>query len=484
MTPGALLASRYELVRQLGHGGMGQVWLGRDTVLGRRVAVKVVDFTMTEDPMAAERFRREAQAAAALSHDNVVRVFDSGTDGSTAFLVMELLSGPTLADLIRDRAPLPLGVALELAEQTAAALAATHRVGIVHRDIKPSNLMLDARDRLKVVDFGIARLAESTAAQLTATSTVMGSAAYMAPEQASGQSATSATDLYALGCVLTALLTGRPPFDGEHPLAVLQQHMTAPPPRLRDRRPDVPAVVDDLIDRLLAKAPEQRPRDAELVREQLARFRNAPASPPLPVPTRPVLIEPHTAPLPTGPTALLAPATAGPPSVRPPQRRWWQDWRAPATGAATLLVLLVGAAVVFENGGSGQPNTEPPQPQVVESPDNAMTGTPERRDRGDRPDEPAHASPEHVDLATAVTGLRDAIESAAGSDNEAKARDDLLRRVEHIEKRLADGNTKDLGRKLDEMDRRLDEVVRQGKLPAEEATAIRHALTQVEASLS
>ncbi len=483
MTPGTLLASRYELVRQLGHGGMGEVWLGFDTVLGREVAVKVVDFTMTEDPMAAERFRRETQAAAALSHDNVVRVFDSATEGSTAFLVMELLSGPTLADLIRDRAPLPLALALELAEQTAAALAATHRLGIVHRDIKPSNLMLDERGRLKVVDFGIARLTESTAARLTATSTVMGSAAYMAPEQATGQPATAATDLYALGCVLMALLTGQPPFDAEHPLAVLQQHMTAPPPPLRGRRPDVPSALEDLIDQLLAKAPERRPHDAELVREQLARIRRAAATRTQPMPAMPVPTEPLTVPLPTGTSAMPAPADR-PPSARPSPRRWRQDGRVPAAGAAMLLVLLGATAVISDLGGFGQTDTSPPSSQVAETPGTAKTGTPEGADIDDRPEEPAQPSPESAGLPTSLAELRDAIESAGTSDDEVKAGDDLLRRVEDIEKRLADEDTKDLGRRLDEIARKLDELVRQGKLSPEDADPIRRALTEVEASVS
>ncbi|MBO1769125.1 serine/threonine-protein kinase, partial [Agrococcus sp. TF02-05] len=201
MIPGTVLASRYELVRPLGLGGMGQVWLGLDRVLGREVAVKTVDLSSSSDPSAAERFRREGRAAAALAHEHVVTVFDSGTDGSTAFLVMQLLPGPAVAELLEGGEPLPIDRAVEIAEQTAAALAAIHSIGIVHRDIKPANLVFDASGRLKVVDFGIASV-EGTSGQLTATSTIVGSAAYMAPEQADGGRATPATDLYALGCVM------------------------------------------------------------------------------------------------------------------------------------------------------------------------------------------------------------------------------------------------------------------------------------------
>lgn len=209
MTPGTLLAGRYRLVRPIDRGGMGQVWAGVDTVLQRDVAVKVMQVG-TDDPVAAGRFRTEAQATAALSHPNVVTIFDLGVDGPVAFLVMELLPGPTLATLVTDLGPLPVFEALLLAEQAAAGLSAAHQAGVVHRDVKPSNLMLDADNRLKVVDFGIARLAQSTSSRLTAANTVVGSAHYLSPEQAEGSPVDLRTDLYALGCVLMTLLTGPP----------------------------------------------------------------------------------------------------------------------------------------------------------------------------------------------------------------------------------------------------------------------------------
>ena len=315
MAPAMLLASRYELRRRLGRGGMGEVWVGFDTLLRREVAVKIVDLAAAEDPVVASRFRREARATAALSHEHVVTIFDYGTDGANAFLVMELLSGPTVAELIKQRGPLPVDLALDLAAQTAAALSATHRVGVIHRDIKPSNLILDRRDRLKVVDFGIARLTGATSAQLTAASTVVGSAPYMAPELASGQSATPASDLYSLGCVLMALLTGEPPFAGEHPLAVMQQHISTPAPRARERVPDISPAVDELVDQLLAKAPDHRPADAEQLLARITSIRRNLAVPPAMIPQtqRSASREPpRRLPRESSPRSPRAPNRAGP----------------------------------------------------------------------------------------------------------------------------------------------------------------------------
>ena len=237
---------------------MGQVWVGHDQLLDREVAVKVLDLSAGTDPAAGERFRREAQAAAALSHPSVVAVHDAGIDDGSAYLVMELLPGPSLDQVIRDRGPLPVDEALDLARQAAAGLAAVHAAGIVHRDVKPGNLMLDSAGRVKVVDFGIARLAEMTATQVTAAGSVVGSPSYLAPEQARGDAATPASDHYALGCTLMVMLTGRPPFEAEQPVAVLRQHLDDAPPRVSERRADVPAGVDALVDDLLAKGPARR----------------------------------------------------------------------------------------------------------------------------------------------------------------------------------------------------------------------------------
>src|ERR671912_2974147 len=181
------LAGRYQLCRQIGAGGVGQVWTAHDAVLGREVAVKVQQVDPDEDYDAFERFVREARSTAALQHPNVVTIFDSGTDGDTAFLVMELLPGPTLTGYLALHGPLAEQEAIALAGQVAAGLAAAHCAGVVHRDIKPANLMFDARGTLKIVDFGIARLTQATATRLTATNAVIGSPPYLSPEQVQGR---------------------------------------------------------------------------------------------------------------------------------------------------------------------------------------------------------------------------------------------------------------------------------------------------------
>ncbi|MGV8909394.1 MAG: serine/threonine-protein kinase, partial [Propionicimonas sp.] len=177
------LADRYVLVRRLASGGMGEVWLARDGVLGREVAVKLISVGSDSDPQAVERFRREARMMAALEHPNIVTIFDSGTHDGSGFIVMELLAGPTLAEFVADRGPLSELEVVRLAAQIAGGLAAAHRGGVVHRDIKPSNLMFSSSGMLKILDFGIARLSQHTAPSLTAANAVIGSAPYLSPER-------------------------------------------------------------------------------------------------------------------------------------------------------------------------------------------------------------------------------------------------------------------------------------------------------------
>src|SRR5829696_1637315 len=247
MDAGMLLVGRYRLERLIGGGGMGRVWVADDTRLGRDVALKVQQFDPAGDRVAFERFQREAQSAAGLQHPNVVTIFDSGTDGETAFLVMELLPGPNLENYVAERGPLPERQVVALAAQVASGLTSAHRAGVVHRDIKPANLVFDARGTLKIVDFGIARLAQTAAVRLTATNTVIGSAPYLSPEQIEGRPADERSDLYALGCVMMTMLTGRPPFEAEHPLAVMHQHVNAAPPPLSERRPGIDPALEALV---------------------------------------------------------------------------------------------------------------------------------------------------------------------------------------------------------------------------------------------
>ncbi len=263
------LPDRYRVVRHIASGGMASVWEVEDLLLGRLVAVKVLGAQFAADPGARERFQREARTAAQVSDQtHVVTIYDIGEHGDDAFIVMEHFAGGTVADRLRAARDagerIPRETALRWLREAATGLDVAHAAGIVHRDVKPANLLLDAQDRLAVGDFGIARLADDT--QMTMTGQVLGTAAYISPEQALGQPATDASDRYALAVVAYELLTGSRPFAGGPPSAQARQHAEAQPARASEAAPGLPPAVDDVLARGLAKDPARRPRSAtELV---------------------------------------------------------------------------------------------------------------------------------------------------------------------------------------------------------------------------
>ncbi|MEU9019735.1 DNA translocase FtsK [Actinomadura sp. NPDC048394] len=261
MRAGEELARRYLLVRPLGQGAMGEVWQARDLRLDRDVAVKVMLLRATSEAtrLALARFGREGKAAARLSHPHIADVHDIDDHEGRPFLVLPLLPGPDLATLLEQHpGGLPVRQALEYCAQAADGLAAAHAAGVIHRDVKPANLILDQQGRVKVCDFGIARLEDATAG-LSATGSVLGTPHYMAPEQADGQTTTPAADVYALGATLFRLLTGRVLFPGDNLLAIVGQHLHKPPPAPSSLRPAIPRAVDDYLLALLAKDPFARP---------------------------------------------------------------------------------------------------------------------------------------------------------------------------------------------------------------------------------
>ncbi|AUY51053.1 protein kinase [Streptomyces sp. CB01881] len=264
---GRALNGRYELVEMLGVGGMATVWRGVDHVLGRQVAVKVLNGGLADDPRFAERFSREAQHAAMLVHPRIVMVFDSGVDQGSPYIVMELVNGRSLAALLAQQPGLPVERAVGIAAAVCEALAVAHGAGLVHRDIKPGNIMITDDGGVKVVDFGIARAGSSS--NLTQTASVLGTAAYLSPEQATASALDGRTDLYAVGCVLTEMLTGATPFTAESPVAIAYKHVGEQPLPPSARRAGVPAALDAVVLRLLAKNPADRPADAAAARAEL-----------------------------------------------------------------------------------------------------------------------------------------------------------------------------------------------------------------------
>ena len=254
---GEVVAGRYELQENIGVGGMASVYKAHDRLLERNVALKILDERYVDDEEYVERFRREARAAAQLSHPNIVTVIDRGSDDSRQYIVFEYVEGETLKDLINRSGPLPVRHALELALQVARGLAFAHQFGLVHRDVKPQNVLLNGDGQAKVTDFGIARSLDVEHG-VTQTGTVLGTSNYIAPEQASGERVDQQSDIYSLGVVVYELLTGEVPFTGDNFVAVAMKHMSEPPPPVRDRRPDVPARLAAAIDRTLAKDPADR----------------------------------------------------------------------------------------------------------------------------------------------------------------------------------------------------------------------------------
>jgi eukaryotic-like serine/threonine-protein kinase len=286
-----LLGGRYRLSGRIAVGGMGEVWRGTDELLDRAVAVKLLSAAHALDEAFRARFRAEARYAASLSHPNIAQVFDYGeTTGNEeaaaglpsggAYLIMELVQGEPLSAVIDRQERLSPGDTLRIVSQSADALAAAHEAGIVHRDIKPGNLLVTSDGTTKITDFGIARaMWAAQASHLTQTGMVMGTASYVSPEQATGGTITSASDIYSLGVVAYECLVGEPPFTAETPVAIAVAHMHRPVPPLPD---DVPAPVAEMVMSMLAKAPEERPQSARWVADRARQLRGSlPSSPDL-----------------------------------------------------------------------------------------------------------------------------------------------------------------------------------------------------------
>jgi serine/threonine-protein kinase len=254
---GELIVGRYELEELVGEGGMSTVYRAYDTVLERRVAIKVLHEHFSRDPEYVERFRREARAIARLAHPNIVTVIDRGEWEGRQLIVFEHVAGENLKAVISREGPLALDRALDLAAQVARALAFAHELGIVHRDVKPHNVLVDGTGTAKVTDFGIARALDSDDG-LTATGTVLGTGQYLSPEQANGERGTERSDQYSLGVVTYELLTGRVPYTGDSLMAVAMQHVREPVPSVRAARPEVPERVDAVVARAMAKRPQDR----------------------------------------------------------------------------------------------------------------------------------------------------------------------------------------------------------------------------------
>lgn len=364
---GTLINDRYQIDRQIGTGGMATVWLADDRLLGRKVAVKILSDRYASNPDFVERFRREASAAAKLSHPNIVAVFDRGEYEGNYYIVMEYLPGPDLKQIVRQQGPLAPRHAVDAALQILAALGAAHKRDVIHRDVKPQNVMVSEDGHLKVTDFGIARAGDE--ADMTEVGSVIGTAQYLSPEQARGDDVTTASDCYAVGIVLYELLTGRVPFDGDTPVSVAMRQVNELPVAPRLLAPAIPDELNDVVMRALEKRPGARYRTAQEFMDALLAIRDRLPEPdqrtallaPMDPPTRviPTVRPPEPA---TAATRRVAPAeqrqlnTSPPPSATPPRKKG--RGRLVAL-IAILLLAIVGGAAAFILGGGDDGKTIP-----------------------------------------------------------------------------------------------------------------------------
>jgi eukaryotic-like serine/threonine-protein kinase len=342
--PGSMIGDRYELGRLLGSGGMAQVFLAYDRTLDREVAVKVLSERYASDPAFVERFRREASSAAGLNHPNIVSVFDRGETDGSYYIVMELLRGPDLKQVIRQRGPLPPVESIDYALQILAALGAAHRRDVIHRDVKPQNVMVADDGHLKVTDFGIARAGDESG--MTEVGSVIGTAQYLSPEQARGEEVTAASDCYSMGIVLYEMLTGQVPFDAEKPVAVAMKQINELPQPPRALLPSIPEELNRVVMRALQKRPSARYRTSEEFAAALHEVRHAltgeGSTQIMAAPAGGTRVMPTMA---TVPITRRPP----PPPPDPKRRRGWAPW---IVGLVLVLALGIGAAW-FLAGGSG-----------------------------------------------------------------------------------------------------------------------------------
>jgi serine/threonine protein kinase len=329
----SVLGGRYRVEARIGSGGMGEVYRGVDTVLDRTVALKILLPQFARDVSFVDRFRREAQAAARINHPNIVGVYDTGSDGETPFIVMEFIEGRTLADFMSGGGRFTAIHAVEVAEKICDALAFAHAAGVIHRDIKPANVMVTRKGEVKVMDFGIARIVAGpqTAPQ---TSAVLGTAAYISPEQAQGQPVDGRSDIYSLGAVLYEMLAGRPPFTGDSPVAVAYKQVNEAPTLPSVSNSDVSPLLDAVLMRALAKNPANRYQTAEEFRADLERARLGQ--------------EVHATPLmPAGDAATQLINRPQQTSILPPQEP------PPGSGRRVWLGVLIGILAVLILAGAG-----------------------------------------------------------------------------------------------------------------------------------
>jgi eukaryotic-like serine/threonine-protein kinase len=464
MTSARLLGGRYQLHTMLGRGGVAAVWAGIDTKLDRPVAVKTLESAALADPVMVQRLDREARTVARLAHPNIVAMYDMGTDGGLPFLVMELVDGEDLQHRLL-RGPLSIEQSVQIAAQICDALHAAHEAGVVHRDIKPANILLTRAGVVKVCDFGIARLQREAQVHLTSSATTIGTSEYMAPEQAAGGPVDARTDLYALGCLLYAMLTGGPPFSGDNPMRVLWQQVHEPPPSASSRRMGIPADLDAIVTQLLAKHPADRPDGALQVRTRLGHLADLAAG----AASLSAVSAAAGSGSPTAVRARAAVATRTMPAVDVPSEK-------PAgrtgfrVGPAGIAAVAVGAAAVtalviaiLAAGGAAQPSAAPTAD---------ATGTVSTA---------ATTAPATATTSTVLAAIQAQVNAGQLDAGDAK---DLTGKLDDVDRNIARGRTGEAAQKLNDVRDRLAELRDDHKITNAGYSAILAAIDQLSRALA
>jgi serine/threonine-protein kinase len=465
-----LLDGRYRLRTVLGRGGMAVVWRGEDLRLQRPVAVKMLDDAVLGEPGMRERLGREARILGRLEHRNVVAMYDVDVTGDPAYLVLELVDGPSLEELL-EQGPLPVPRAVEIAAQVCAALTAAHNAGIRHRDIKPANVILTADGTVKVCDFGIAQ--SPVPAARTEEGAVHGTGEYLAPERATGGPGDHRADLYALGCLLYAMLAGTPPFTAPNPVRVLYQHLNQQPRPLREVRDGIPAALDALVLDLLAKDPADRPATAEEVAGRLAALDDPPAA------------DEQLAAL--GPPTAVLPVPAWRHRAR--GARHWRGWWVAAAVGGTLalggvVALVSPARQPARSGGPAAvaPSWPDPTDAVPASPEASVAPSASAPVLGVAP---APTGPRRPALADQLAALKTLIgREAATGQLDAQAAAELRAGVDDVAFRVSKGQTTKAARGVAQLRDRLTAFAQDARLSRSGFQILAAAVDQLASSLA
>ena len=469
---GRVLADRYAVGELLGRGGMAEVYLATDRVLDRPVAVKILGSWLAGDGTFVERFRREALAAARISHPNLVAVFDAGSEGDVHFIVMEHVPGETLRDVLRREDRIPPGRAAGIAASVGDALAVAHAARIAHRDVKPGNVMLTSEGRLKLMDLGIARGLDGE--DITRTSSILGTAGYVSPEQARGEPVDHRSDIYSLGCVLYEMLTGRQPFEADNPVAVAYRHVHDAPTPPSALEPSVPPALEAVVLRAMEKDPAARYQS--VVEMTAALEERAAASPPAdataPLPVAVPGTPPAPEDIPAGRTETLPRRADRPPPRRP---------LVPLLIAAVALALLGGLAFALF-GGEDPPDDATGPPSKSSSPSPSPSPPllrPLRHHHHHHPPRPRPRRPTTRSRERSSPSRASWPRASPRGRISEKAAREIEKRLEESLERFTDGDAEGAIHTLEDLEAKVDELLEQDEIHQSQEQRIDGAIEDV-----